>query len=330
MASSSISSTSTAVVPYDPTLPHISVRAHLEKVTDEAYRRSFEIAKCEASYFPQVTSNFTGRNFVCLSSAHLTPPKGLKTDSAIDIEIFSAKPGNHKPPILIFSHGYTTPPVKYRPLLGELASHGYTVLSLNHSSIIEEVPSLTREQETALMEELAPVMANNIQYVLEKVRNGVLKGMGDPNKIVLGGHSLGGAASIMVSRTDPTIAGCVNLDGFLKGNRKTDGLEQPLLIMTGDYQSGIEEDEQDPEKEVRDNAKFMSQSLEEYETLHTNTNDSSHSEKITIDRGRHMDFTDEPFRDYLAGEKTLDAAMRVHTIVSQKMLGFMHSVCGAR
>lgn len=43
-----------------------------------------------------------------------------------------------------------------------------------------------------------------------------------------------------------------------------------------------------------------------------------------------MDFTDQPFRDHLAGDKTISAAMRVHTIVSQKMLEFMESICEAK
>ncbi len=106
MKSSSCSVSSTALVAYDPTLPHISHRSHQEKVTDKA----FEIAKYEAAIFPQITSNFfTGRNFVCLSNAHLTLPKDLKTDPFIDIEIFAATPGDQKPPILIFSHGYGSP-----------------------------------------------------------------------------------------------------------------------------------------------------------------------------------------------------------------------------
>ena len=29
-----IAPVSTALVPYDPTLPHVSVRAHLERITD--------------------------------------------------------------------------------------------------------------------------------------------------------------------------------------------------------------------------------------------------------------------------------------------------------
>ena len=45
--SNSVVNTSTALILYDPTLPHISTKTHLEKRTDEAFRRSFEAEKTE-------------------------------------------------------------------------------------------------------------------------------------------------------------------------------------------------------------------------------------------------------------------------------------------
>lgn len=312
---------STAVVLYNPTLPHISKKAHLESVSNEVARRSLENAKYGANHFPQVSPKvFTGRNFVHFK-ASVNTPRCLKTDSCIDIEIFAVAPGDRKSPVFIFSHGYGAHPVKYRPFLGELASHGYTVLSLTHRSSIEEIPGLTPEEETERMDQLAGIMVNNIQYVLGKVRHGALKDLGDPNRIILGGHSLGGAASIIVSRNDSAILGCLNLDGFLKGKAtKTDGLAQPLLMLIGDYQADIHELEQDPEEEAREYARYMSQSLEEYETLRRN---SPHSEKIVIPGAVHMDFTDQPFRDYVVGDKTLSSAMKVHTIASREVLKFL-------
>lgn len=312
--------TETAVVLYDPTLPHISMKAHLESVCNEVARRSLERAKYAAKHFSQIATNFTGRNIVCITSASLNPPKSLKTDPCIDIEIFAAATDDENPPILIFSHGFGQPG-KYRPFLGELASHGYTVLSLTHPSSAEDEEWASLEQAEARTDELAAVMVKNIQYVLNRVRNGALKITGDPNRIILMGHSLGGAASIMVSRSDPAILGCVNLDGSLKGGaEKTDALPQPLLMLIGDYQKKIGEDEQHPDAEMRRFAKFERQWQEEYETLHRN---SPHSDKQVIQGAVHMDFTDQPFRDYLVGEKSLSDAMRVHTIASREILKFI-------
>lgn len=218
---------------------------------------------------------------------------------------------------MIFSHGMTTNPVRYRPLLGELASHGYVVLSITHPSALNE---------KAGGDALGYLMANTIRYVLAQVQNGGLKRVvGDTGKIFLGGHSIGGAVSISVARNNRTIAGCVNLDGFLHGKTKTARVEQPLLMIIGDHAGWIKDLKQNPPDEAAEKyANNCSDFLKEYETLKDN---SVRSEKIVIPEVRHIDFTDEPFQSYLRGEQSIGSAMRVHTIVSQKMLKFMHDAC---
>lgn len=153
------------------------------------------------------------------------------------------------------------------------------------------------------------------------------KNLGDPNRIILIGHSLGGAASIAVSRIDPAISGCVNLDGALTGNIKTDGLTQHLLMLNGDYQEMMREQEQDSSEEIREYAKASRRFHEEWETLNRN---SLHSKKIVIPGATHMDFSDQPFYDYLEGKipselegKKLSTAMRVHAIASEEVLKFL-------
>ena len=302
----------TAIVPYNLSLPHVSVKAYLESVV----RRSLESAKYETRRCSPIASNFTERNFVRMTSTSIIPPKSLKTDPRIGIEIFAAATGDEKPPIIIFSHGLGQPG-NYRTILDELAEHGYTVLSLTHPSSYEDEDFVTSEQGEAREEELAAVMAKNIQYVLNEIRKGALKIPGDPNRIIIMGHSLGGAASIMVSRSDSAaISGCVNLDGSLHGHAKTGGLKQPLLMMTGDYRELIREREQSLKEDDRKDAKRMNRYKEEYETLRRN---SRYSNIVMIEKAGHMDFTDQPLRECLAGEKSLSDAMRVHTIVSREV-----------
>lgn len=319
-----VSSDSMAIMPYHPKQSSKEfLRSAQERITTEVFRKTLEQAKYAANIFPSLTPKFNCSNFSRISSASLTTPRCLKTDSCIEIEIFAAPLSYRKPPILIFSHGWGEPSRNYRILLGELANNGYTVLNLTHqSSLDEDPPGLSLKETVELTDKLAAVMANNIQYVIGEVRSGSLKILGDPNKIILAGHSLGGAASIMVSRKDPAISGCVNLDGSLKGNTKTDGLSQPLLMLIGDHEKMMREQEQDPREEIREYAKFSRRFHEEYETLYHN---SPHSEKILIPGAGHMDFSDKPIRDYLAGDrgKTLSIAMRVHTIVSCEVLKFL-------
>lgn len=319
-----IHSDSMAIVPLQPRKSSEEfLRSSVKRTSALVAQRSLESAKYAANIFPQISSNFTGRIFFQITRAALSPPEDFKTDSCIGLEIFAAAPSKHKPPILIFSHGYGEP-FKYKPLLGELASHGYTVLSLTHPSSFKDLTDgLCLAEVTELMEKVAIVMANNIRYILGEVRTGVLKNLGDSEKIILIGHSLGGASSIMVSRTDRKISGCVNLDGALTGKAKTDGLQQPLLMMIGDYQKMIEGLEQHPEKEAREYAKLNKKWSKEQDTLCEKSPEGS--QKILIPGAKHTDFQDEPFREYLAGEqgKTLATAMRVHTIVSSEVIKFL-------
>lgn len=49
---------SMAVIPYDPTLPHVALRAHSEKVVDKAYKRSLEMAKFESRHLSPLPQNW--------------------------------------------------------------------------------------------------------------------------------------------------------------------------------------------------------------------------------------------------------------------------------
>ena len=49
-SSSSVASASTSRLPYDPTLPNVSMRPHLEGAVDEVCRRSWEVAKFESRH----------------------------------------------------------------------------------------------------------------------------------------------------------------------------------------------------------------------------------------------------------------------------------------
>jgi predicted dienelactone hydrolase len=165
--------------------PHISTEPIWNHLATKVAGRSLENAIYADNHLSPVPtpSAFTERNFVHFRVS-LNTPRCLKTDSSIDVEIFATAPGDRKPPVLIFSHGYGAHPSKYRPFLTELANHGFTVLSLTHQSSLGEIPELPLKEENAKLEQLAEVMENNIQYVLGMVRQGALKDLGDTNRIV--------------------------------------------------------------------------------------------------------------------------------------------------
>jgi pimeloyl-ACP methyl ester carboxylesterase len=303
MASPVSDSSSKALIVRDPTLPD-AIRTPLDEMTDAVIRRSLEIAKYEASHLPLIA--FTGRNIVSISSMTLSPPEGLGTDSSIGVEIFKPATTDPNSPVIIFSHGMGVSSAHYRPLLEELASHGYVVLSLTHPSGVEDLPGDGAERAARV----APIMANNIQFVLKQVQEGALKGIGDAGRIVLAGHSIGGAASVIVAGNDPHVVGCVNLDGWLEG-RRADRLEQPFLLLRGDYQSALEASAKSPDENERNWVALASRKDAELETF---VRHSPHSKQIIIPGATHMDFTDAPY------------AIRVNTIASRAMLDFL-STC---
>jgi dienelactone hydrolase len=309
-------SPSKALVVHDSTLPVVPIRTPLEETTDEVFRRSLEIAKHDASLFPQIASNFTGRHFVSISNMTLSPPEGLGTDPSIGVEIIRPTTTDPNPPVIIFSHGMGVSPAHYRPLLGELASHGYVVISLSHPSGVEDLDVDGAERAARV----APIMANNIQFVLQLVRSGKL--IGDAGQIVLAGHSIGGAASVLIAQNDPHVAGCVNIDGWLEGSPKPEGLEQPFLLLRGDYEElDIARAKSSDERE-RAFAVVAKRKDDELEAFFRH---SLHAKKLMIPGAKHMDFSDTSFQEYLAGKQSLDSAMRVHVIASRAMLDFLRS-----
>jgi dienelactone hydrolase len=217
-----------------------------------------------------------------------------------------------KLPILIFSHGFGVDPMEYRPLLEELASHGILVLSLNHPSSSGYAP-FTQVSHLKTQDEQASAQAENIRYVVDAIRGGNLKdvnNLGLADQIVLAGHSLGGAASIIVARKDPQIKGCINVDGGLKGKEetRTEKLPMPVLMILSDHASDQSDD--------------MQKMKQEWGAFSKNSSAESHA----IPGVDHVDFcTIYRALGWMNGDNTMDSALRAQSIASRIMVQFMHS-----
>lgn len=287
------------------------------------------------------TQKVTGGNKLLLQ---LTPANGSRPDQCLEKMLCSEQMctlRTHsqdrlepigKRPCVIFSHGWGVNASGYRPLLEEMASHGYTVLSINHPSSSEDGLNMSPE-------ELAKMQAHNIRFVVEQIRNKTLAGIRDivnPERIVLAGHSMGGNASVLVARDDSHIAGCINLDGALTGDKRTEGVEMPLLMIFSDV--------------FKDVDKMSTKAQEEFQVWKTNdyvpmlkTWQSFHENSLASLKRRglgleetsrtgqikgvgHMDFSMMPLLSWLVGEKTLNSALKAQKIASEEMLKFMHSV----
>jgi dienelactone hydrolase len=229
-------------------------------------------------------------------------------DEFVDIETYVPQcPG--KMPCLIFSHGWEKDPMQYRPLMRELASHGYIIISINHPSSSKPFP-LTPETEKQVIRDRIELQAENIECVVEQVRRGEFVDLRISDKIILAGHSMGGAASVLVARKDPQFAACINLDGELHGDdqTRTVGLKMPLLHVSADHlkDAASEPDQEALQKWVEEKYNLQ---VRDWHALVENSQKPHKFEKIP--GIGHED------------PRSLEAPMRAHEGTSQAILQFM-------
>jgi dienelactone hydrolase len=380
---------STDIVLYDPTLPHISVKAHLDAVVDKAFKNAMTITLYETKHLSpeiplkdrrlcQILPPLTGPYTIGRASLILDIPKDYssrhESNEKIGIEIFAPtrnvagnkvlmqmRPGYRagNPPtelteqqihslhshasdldhldqiesmsILVFSHGMGVDPIVYRPLVEELASHGFIVLNLNHPASSNHAPfsqealdghafdklfSSGQEMLDKAVDKMAITEAANIRFVVEQIRTGKLeklpKNCGPQSKVILGGHSLGGASSIIASRDNPEIAGCIDLDGRLEGSAETrsTGLTVPVLVLCSE-----------PETQNIEEVKMA----KDFDALRENSSPSQYTQKM-IKGVKHMDFTMHPILDWLVGGTDFNGGLKAHTVASKEMLYFMKEI----
>ena len=381
----SIHFTSKALVLYDSTFPHISVRAHLDAVTDKAFKMAMEITLYETEHLSpiiplkerrlsQILPHLTGPYTIGRCSLVLNIPKAYSSkhgsNEKIGIEIFAPtsnvignklimqmRPGYcagtpltkqqvqtlhthaldldrldplESMSILIFSHGMGADPIVYRPLLEELASHGFVVLNLNHPASSNHAPFSqealdghvfdelfsNREKGDKAAEKMALTQVANIGFVVEQIRTGKLEKLpehcGLKSKIILAGHSLGGASSILASRGNPEIAGCIDLDGRLEGSAETrsTGLSVPVLVLCSE-----------PETQGKEEVEMA----QDFKAFSDNSSPSLYTQKM-ISGVRHNDFTMHPMLEWLVGGTNFNGGLKAHTIASQEILSFMKAI----
>ena len=135
-------------------------------------------------------------------------------------------------PLVLFSPGLNTTRLWYSILAQEIASRGYTVVTVDHpyDADVVQFPdgtvayggAVTKPENgsTASVERALEVRAADIGFVMDTLGAG-----GD---VLMFGHSFGGAASATAMLHDERIRGGVNLDGAMFGPVLTQGFHHPL------------------------------------------------------------------------------------------------------
>ncbi|KAF3025098.1 hypothetical protein E8E14_014579 [Neopestalotiopsis sp. 37M] len=155
-------------------------------------------------------------------------------------------------PLLLFSPGFGQSRLVYNAMAHSVASEGYIVVSIDHpydANVVEypdrsyvRAANISSDDEAAL-NALIDVRAQDVSFVADELQNsatlrqviGKSGNMIDFGKVLMYGHSLGGATAATVMLADGRIRGGVNLDGRFFDKVLAKGISHPFLNVGRPY-----------------------------------------------------------------------------------------------
>ncbi|MVO86875.1 alpha/beta hydrolase [Streptomyces sp. p1417] len=155
-----------------------------------------------------------------------------------------AKPVGGRFPLVVLSPGMTAPRSTLTHLAEDLASRGYVVATVDHAyesagtafpgGRILTCLACEQNQDPGSGKAIAAVRAKDLSFVLDRLvgRAAVWRhsGLIDARRIGMGGHSIGGAATVAVMNTDQRVRAGMNMDGGIQV--MPDGLgKRPFLLL---------------------------------------------------------------------------------------------------
>ncbi|HEU4962243.1 MAG TPA: alpha/beta fold hydrolase [Bacilli bacterium] len=230
-------------------------------------------------------------------------------------------------PVVLFSHGLGRARWEYQSITRELASHGYIVVSVDHTDfnlgtefkdgrfvpIAHLVPDFTKMDEY-----INQIWVKDLQFVIrqlvkvnqhDEAHN--FKGKLDLSKIAAVGHSFGGAAAARALQLEPKIKAAIDLDGSLVGlTGKSGKMEKPFaFIKTEDHAGDLNGVNEYPTPPGMD-PKVIQDQMEAYRIRYEQAIQGDDAYDITIAGTRHKDhphndhmsFTDHPLLKQYYGD----------------------------
>jgi predicted dienelactone hydrolase len=167
-------------------------------------------------------------------------------------------------PVVLYSPGAGSDRTISTVLVEELASHGYVVVTIDHTHDAGEVEfpggrvetlSLPGEINDSVIAQALAVREADSRFVLDQLaainagRNPDaddrplprgLRGALDLSRTGMFGHSLGGATAAATMHDDPRVKAGINMDGSLLSSSATAGSDRPFLLLGSD-QGGPED-----------------------------------------------------------------------------------------
>ena len=164
-------------------------------------------------------------------------------------------------PVVLLSPGNGTNVELYAGLAGELASHGYIVVGINHPYDVAAVElsngsvapydkaqwSLNMSEHQAYTAERIKVRVADVLFALDQLETmnadpkSPFAGLLDLNSVAVAGHSLGGITASEACKADARFKACLNFDGLQNGGPfSMDAAaippKQPFMFLTKESQ----------------------------------------------------------------------------------------------
>ncbi|RDL31974.1 uncharacterized protein BP5553_09376 [Venustampulla echinocandica] len=176
---------------------------------------------------------------VAAAEDNILAPYGWPAGVLGSIEVVFCSPKTSPPintretPVVVLSTGLNTTRFYYAAFAQEVASRGFTVISIDHpfETDIVEFPDgtialggNTNKSDVASIEFSLSTRVDDTSFLLNELG---IKGSGRNSKAVMFGGSFGGAAAAAAMMNDTRIRGGVNLDGALWGPVVNVGFDNP-------------------------------------------------------------------------------------------------------
>ncbi|MFI7128374.1 alpha/beta hydrolase family protein [Nonomuraea sp. NPDC050153] len=167
-------------------------------------------------------------------------PGDLLSKTRIDA-VKDAKPAaKGRLPLVILSPGFTKPRYSLTGLAEDLASRGYAVAVVGHTyenvvtsfpdGRVAECAACEMPHDAAFWAKVDQVRAVDVTFVLDSLLARYPK-LIDRSKIAMGGHSVGGAASVSALLKDARLRAGMNIDGTMDVSVPSGRLAKPFLLL---------------------------------------------------------------------------------------------------
>lgn len=204
--------------PYNKTHLRRLMISRFDPVSKKACKETHEVR-----YMPARTAKIVNQDL----EYYYNFPKGVVERARLQVCKSGGAEHSHplNVPLLIFSPGHNSTRLAHSGMAQQVASRGYTVLTVDHpyDALAVEFPDgdLVRVGEFPDLDSYrraVEVRVDDIFFLLESLRLPKLTPRRPDQRVGIFGHSLGGNTAGTVMAKEPRIAGGVNLDGSFFDN----------------------------------------------------------------------------------------------------------------